>query len=191
MLSSHYRGPINYSADNLMQADAGLERLYLALRGIAPAAAVAASAATERFNAAMDDDINTPLAIAELQTLAREINSARAAGDLAKAGQMAAELRALGGRLGLLGLDPETFLRKVAKRNPADASAAGGKAKEAAGGSTPELSDADIERLIGERGEARKAKNFKESDRIRDLLATAGVLLEDQPGGKTLWRRGR
>jgi cysteinyl-tRNA synthetase len=52
------------------------------------------------------------------------------------------------------------------------------------------LSDADIERLIEARAAARKAKNFKESDRIRDALAAAGVLLEDQPGGKTLWRRG-
>ncbi len=52
------------------------------------------------------------------------------------------------------------------------------------------LSDADIERLIDERAAARKAKNFKESDRIRDLLAASGVLLEDQPGGRSLWRRG-
>jgi cysteinyl-tRNA synthetase len=55
---------------------------------------------------------------------------------------------------------------------------------------TPALSDADIERLIDERVAARKTKNFGESDRIRDLLAAAGVLLEDQPGGRTLWRRG-
>ena len=52
------------------------------------------------------------------------------------------------------------------------------------------LSDTDIERLIDERGAARKSKNFRESDRIRDLLASSGVQLEDQPGGKTLWRRG-
>ena len=52
------------------------------------------------------------------------------------------------------------------------------------------LSDADIDRLIEERVAARKAKNFKESDRIRDELAAAGVVLEDQPGGRTLWRRG-
>ena len=55
---------------------------------------------------------------------------------------------------------------------------------------TPALDDADIERLIDERAAARKAKNFKESDRIRDLLASNGVQLEDQPGGRTLWRRG-
>jgi cysteinyl-tRNA synthetase len=64
------------------------------------------------------------------------------------------------------------------------------------GGETPAagtgavLSNADIERLIEERAAARKARNFKESDRIRDELAAAGVLLEDQPGGRTLWRRG-
>jgi cysteinyl-tRNA synthetase len=52
------------------------------------------------------------------------------------------------------------------------------------------LSDGDIERLIEARVAARKAKDFKESDRIRDALAAAGVVLEDQPGGRTLWRRG-
>ena len=52
------------------------------------------------------------------------------------------------------------------------------------------MTDADIERLIDERAAARKAKDFKESDRIRDLLASNGVQLEDQPGGRTLWRRG-
>jgi cysteinyl-tRNA synthetase len=172
MLGSHYRGPINYTPDSLSQADASLERLYLALRGVGPAASSASTAATERFVAAMDDDINTPIAVAELQSLARELNTAKAAGRRDAAANIAGELRALASRLGLLGLDPEAFLRKRPKR----AAAA--------------LSDADIERLIDERVAARKAKDFQESDRIRDLLAANGVVLEDQPGGKTLWRRG-
>jgi len=225
MANSHYRGPINYTPDSLAQADAALERLYLALRGVSSplplagevarsagegspplpragevgrspgegspplplAGEVARSAgegstATERFNAAMDDDFNTPVAIAELQTLAREVNTAKAAGDMAAASRGASELRTLGARLGLLGQDPEVFLRKQPRRQA--------KSSAGEGAATPVLGDAEIEQLIADRAAARKAKNFKESDRIRDLLAARGVLLEDQPGGKTLWRRG-
>jgi cysteinyl-tRNA synthetase len=106
-----------------------------------------------------------------MQGLAREINSARAAGaDPAKVGLLGAELRQLAGVLGLLGLAPEAWFRAGA----------------AAGG----LSDAGIETLIAARLAARKAKNWAESDRIRDELATAGVILEDKPGGVTTWRRG-
>jgi cysteinyl-tRNA synthetase len=201
IVNSQYRGPINYTPESLAQADAALERLYLALRGVptspAQAGEVARSAgeggATARFNAAMDDDFNTPVAIAELQSLAREINTAKAAADLAKAGQRAAELRALGARLGLLGLDPEVFLRKTAAKKagatpePATLELKGGEASFVV---NEALTDVDIDRLIEERAAARKAKNFKESDRIRDLLAANGVVLEDMPGGKTLWRRG-
>jgi cysteinyl-tRNA synthetase len=79
------------------------------------------------------------------------------------------------------------FLRKQPLKSPAAVDEAGAR-REGGGGDA--LGDADIERLIEERAAARRAKNFKESDRIRDLLAAASVLLEDQPGGKTLWRRG-
>jgi cysteinyl-tRNA synthetase len=140
----------------------------------------------------MDDDFNTPIAVSELQSLAREINTAKAAGDMARAGQGAVELKTLATRLGLLQLDPEVFLRKRALKQ---AKATIGEASAASDTETPgtvvaALSDADIERLIEERAAARKAKNFKESDRIRDLLAANNVVLEDMPGGKTLWRRG-
>ena len=145
----------------------------------------------------MDDDFNTPMAIAEMQLLAREINTAKAAGDANKAGQGAAELLQLGGRLGLLGLDPEAFLRKRAVKQAPAVVGAGGRMPDAENvaetgteiGSGASLGDADIDRLIGERAAARKTRNFKESDRIRDLLAANNVVLEDQPGGKTLWRR--
>jgi cysteinyl-tRNA synthetase len=134
----------------------------------------------------MDDDFNTPVAVAELQSLARELNTAKAAGQSGVAAACAAELKALGARLGILQVEAEAFLRKRPLKLPAGTAAEGegDAAAEAA------LGDADIERLIEARAAARKAKDFKESDRIRDALAAAGVLLEDQPGGKTLWRRG-
>ena len=197
MVNSQYRGPINYTPESLAQADAALERLYLSLRGVELAAVAPRTAVTERFIAAMDDDFNTPIAVSELQTLAREVNTAKAAGDMARAGQGAAELKALGARLGLLGLEPEVFLRKRAVKQAKSAAAAGGgdlvsgsATVSGTGEVSAALSDADIDRLIEERAAARKAKNFKESDRIRDLLAANSVVLEDQPGGKTLWRRG-
>jgi cysteinyl-tRNA synthetase len=202
IVNSQYRGPINYTPDSLAQADAALERLYTSLRGVPvvplpPAGEVGrrpgegsageGSSATARFIAAMDDDFNTPIAVSELQALARETNTAKASGNMAKAALLAAEMRTLGARLGLLGLDPEVFLRKQpAKRVNADGSTASAEHADA----TSAFSDADIERLIDERATARKNKNFKESDRIRDLLAASGIMLEDQPGSRTLWRRG-
>ena len=186
MTNSHYRGPINYTPDSLAQADAALERLYLALRGVPGSGEAVATEATTRFTAAMDDDFNTPMAVAELQALAREINTAKAAGDMATAVRAASELRALGARLGMLGQDPEPFLRKVPLKQ-AKATVGEGDTTQSV---TATLSDAEIDQLIVDRATARKAKDFKESDRIRDLLAASGVVLEDQPGGKTLWRRG-
>jgi len=192
MLGSHYRGPINYTPESLQQADAGLERLYLALRGVSSVTRYEPTTATARFNEAMDDDFNTPIAVAELQSLARELNTAKAAGQGELAAVRAAELKTLGQRLGILEVEPEAFLRKRPQKVAAGVGQAAGRATAGAEGAAADasLSDADIERLIEERAAARKAKNFKESDRIRDALAAAGVLLEDQPGGRTLWRRG-
>jgi cysteinyl-tRNA synthetase len=170
LVSSQYRGPINYSLVQIEQADAALVRLYTALRDVTPAASVQPGEATRRFEAAMDDDFNTPDAIAALQTLATDLNRAKSAGDAATAAALAAELKSLGGVLGLLQLPPEEFLRK------------------SAGGTG--LSDADLERLIAERKAARAARNFKEADRLRQQLADAGVILEDKPDGTTAWRRG-
>src|SRR5688572_20434490 len=154
LVSSHYRGPINYSLVQIEQADAALGRLYTALRDVTPASIVKPSEATRRFEAAMDDDFNTPDAIAVLQTLATEVNRAKSAADTATASALAAELKSLAGVLGLLQLAPEDFLRK----------------SKAGEGAQSGLTDAQIEQLIAARTAARAAKNFKESDRIRDEL---------------------
>jgi len=185
LLSSHYRGPMNYSPPQLDQSEAALTRMYLALRDIAPGANLyEPSAATAAFQSAMDDDFNTPEAIAVLQGLARELNVARDSGASdAALGKLATELRALGSVLGFLGEDPARFLRSAATASSTGQDASGAP-------KLPGLSDAEIDTLVAARITARKAKNFPESDRIRDLLAAAGVLLEDKPGGITLWRRG-
>jgi cysteinyl-tRNA synthetase len=174
--SSHYRGPINYSLVQIQQADVALERLYIALRGVTPTAAPKTEA-TARFIASMDDDFNTPEALAELQGLAKQINIAKAAGETSKASELAGELKALASVIGVLDLDPESYLRKAARKDLGDSIA------------VVELSDADIDSLIAQRVAARKAKNFKESDRIRDELTGKGIVLEDGPHGTT-WRRG-
>jgi cysteinyl-tRNA synthetase len=173
LVSSHYRGPINYSLVQIEQADAALSRLYTALRDVTPASTVQPSEATRQFEAAMDDDFNTPDAIAALQTLATEVNRAKSAGDTVAAGALAAELKSLAGVLGLLQLAPEEFLRK----------------SKSADGAQSGLTDAQIEQFIAARAAARAARNFKESDRIRDELAASGVLLEDKPDKTTTWRR--
>ncbi|GFE79740.1 cysteine--tRNA ligase [Steroidobacter agaridevorans] len=169
LVSSQYRGPINYSLVQIEQADAALGRLYTALRDVTPASAFEPSEATRRFEEAMDDDFNTPDAIAALQTLATEINRAKSAGDAALASSLAAELKKLAGVLGLLQSAPEAFLQK--------------------GVGASSLSDADIEKLIGDRKAARAGRNFKEADRIRQQLSDAGIVLEDKPDGTTTWRR--
>ena len=171
LASSHYRGPINYSLDQIDLADTALTRMYLALRNLEPAESYTPGEATRQFEAAMDDDFNTPEATAALQGLVTEINRARDANEWGRASELAAELKKLGGVLGVLSLQPDEFLRKTKP---------GGQAG---------LSDADVERLIAERVAARAAKNFKESDRIRDELLEAGVILEDKPDRTTTWRR--
>ena len=171
VLSSHYRGPINYSIDQLGQADAALSRIYTALRGV-PAVAVTPSEYTARFLESMDDDFNTPEAIAVMQNMVREINTARDAHETARVAALGAELKSLGEVLGLLSVPAEEWAH-LGKRT-------GGEAG---------LLDADVAERIAARAAARKAKNWAESDRIRDELAAAGVILEDKPGGATAWRR--
>ncbi len=168
LLTSHYRSPLNYSDVQLENAKGALTTLYTALRGITPAGeADLDDPLARRFLDALNDDFNTPEALAVLFELAHEINRMRG-DDPAEAAARAALLLRLADLLGLLYQPPEDFLR-------------GGSAE---GGP----SDAEIEELIAKRNEARKNRDFAEADRIRDALAEQGVILEDGPEGTT-WRR--
>ena len=177
VLSSHYRGPINYSLEPLAQADAALGRLYTALRDVVPAP-YEAGAHTARFHDAMDDDLNTPEALAVLQGIAGELNIAKDKGEPGQAARLAAELLELGKVLGLFSVGAAQWFKL-----PAQALAMSDLHGPQG------LSDAEIESHIAARAAARRAKNFAESDRLRDELAAAGVVLEDKPGGATAWRR--
>jgi cysteinyl-tRNA synthetase len=168
LLSSHYRGPINYSEAQLTQADETLLGLYRALKD-APSGGQPDAAEVAQFRSAMDDDFNTPEALAVMQGVARSLNLAKTARDEAATAKAAATLRTLGATLGILQQDPGSYLKRSV--------------------GLKQLADDEVERLLESRRAARALKNFAESDRIRDLLSGAGILLEDKPGGRTEWRR--
>src|SRR5690606_30066086 len=155
-----YRQPIDITEDGLKQAKQTLDRLYGSLRDVTPAADEAPSPAVL---AALEDDLNTPLAISQLHELMGPLDKA---GDEAQQPRIAGELRASGTLLGLLEADPESWFKSA----PAG------------------IDEAEIEAQIAARLAARKARNFAEADRIRDALASQGILLEDGPNG-TSWRR--
>ena len=169
---AQYRSQLNYSDHHLRDARASLARLYTALK--AADVSTAGSAGTPdwsephaiRFREAMDDDFNTSEAIAALFDLANELNKTRAPAQ-------AAQLRALGGMLGLLGRAPDEYLQFVPAAQSAE---------------NPGLGREEIDALVAARLAAKKARNFAESDRIRDQLAAAGIVLEDTRDGTT-WRR--
>ncbi len=164
ILRAHYRSPLNYSDQHLDDAKGALTRFYTALRGLTaqPVAIDWHEPYAAAFRSAMDDDFGTPEAMAVLFDLANEVNRTR---DPALAGL----LKALAGVLGLLQRDPDDFF-------------------QAGGGSEGGYSAQRIEALIDERLAARKAKDFKRADAVREELKAARIVLEDTPQG-TLWRR--
>jgi len=180
LLSSHYRGPINYSQAQLLQADETLLGFYRALADAPTAGGDVATAGGDapviaEFRAAMEDDFNTPVALAVMQGVARELNSAKAAKDAPVAARAAASLRAMGAVLGLLQQNADAYLQR------------GGS--DRADGAAVALNPEAIEARLAARRAARELKNFAESDRIRDELKASGILVEDKPDGRTQWRR--
>ncbi|MBU9356656.1 cysteine--tRNA ligase [Burkholderia multivorans] len=167
IVRTHYRSPLNYSDVHLDDARASLTRLYTALKDVEPDALALdwSEPHAQRFAAAMNDDFNTPVAIATLFELAGEVNRTRDA-------SLARQLKQLAGLLGLLGREPRAFLQQ-----------ASGAAQAGA------LSVDEIEAKIAARAAAKRAKDYAEADRIRAELLDAGVALEDKPGGSTEWRR--
>ncbi|MBD3584169.1 cysteine--tRNA ligase [Salinimonas sp. HHU 13199] len=165
LMSAHYRSQLSYTQDNIIQSRAALERLYTALRGVNASEQVRGDEGgyLARFEQAMNDDLNVPEAMSVLFDVARELNKQEA--DSPDAATLAGVLKHLGGILGLLESDPDTFLQ---------------------GGGDDDV--AEIEALIKQRNDARAQKDWAAADEARDALTAKGIVLEDGPNG-TIWRR--
>ncbi len=195
LLSAHYRSPLDFSDQNLSEAGIGLERIYSTLAAIGRLGGEAAGAdalpATEserelheklagfmgRFEQAMDDDFNTAQALGIVFDLTRGANRVLTedGGESAAARTMFGAVRNMvgevGGVLGLFTSEPAEYLERIKGRKVAEM----------------EVSAAEIEQLIAERADARKAKNFARSDEIRDYLLSRNIILLDGPQGTT-WK---
>jgi cysteinyl-tRNA synthetase len=172
MLRAHYRSPINYSDAQLDEARSGLVRLYTALASVPMDPSMPSdldSTWVQRFSTAMNDDFNTPEAIAVLFDLASEVN--RSSANIKS--NLANTLKELAGRLNFLQRDPILFLQSGSLSQRDSVS----------------LSAVAIEERIAARQAAKQAKDFAKADQIRQALLEQGVVLEDKPGGMTEWRR--
>ncbi|HIQ06897.1 MAG TPA: cysteine--tRNA ligase [Thiotrichaceae bacterium] len=167
MLTSQYRSPLNYSTAQLDNARSALERLYTALRGIEDGTANDDSPQEALFMKAMNDDFNTPEALAVLFDLARDCNRQKQ-NQPEQAIQTAALLKKLGGQLGLLQTDAEAWFKSES--------------------SDSDMIDEDINQLIKQRDLAKQEKDWTKADQIRDQLNALNIELEDTPKGTT-WRR--
>ncbi len=171
LVSSHYRSPINYAEDNLIEARAGLERFYGALRDFAEVQptplAELQSSYYQAFVEAMNDDFNTREALASMYNLVRDLNTAAKASS-ADAVRLAGELKAMGLILGILQENPEVFLQS---------------------GSSDQIAAEKVDALVAERIQAKKDKNYGRADEIRKLLGENGIVIEDAKDGTSKWRR--
>ncbi|MGF1547610.1 MAG: cysteine--tRNA ligase [Thiotrichales bacterium] len=165
LLAGHYRSPLDWSPESIRQARASLDTLYNALRAVADIVADPVAVDTALLDA-LKDDLNTPLAIAQLHELARQLNKAET---VAERQRLKGLLLAGGALLGVLQQTPEAWFRWQ------PAASAG-------------ISDGEIEALIEARQAARAARDFKRADALREQLLQAGVVLEDGTGG-TRWKR--
>ncbi len=182
IIRAQYRSPLNYSDHHLDDAKQGLTRLYTALKDFDVAAGVIDWSNTHatKFRDAMNDDFNTPEAVAVLFELANEINRSKSV----EAAQL---LKSLAKKLGLLQGDSVRFLQGRRHHNAVGELIGGGASVEMQV-SVSKYSEDQIESLISLRATAKKSKNFAEADRIRKELLDAGIVLEDAPKGTT-WRR--
>lgn len=173
LTTGHYRSQLNYSTDNLTQARASLERIYTALRGVninLDFVLDRSLSYVQQFCQAMDDDFNTPQAIAVLFDIAKELNVLKDKAFDSQVSQqiekLAGTLKTLGGVIGILQLEPESFLQ----------------------GHNNEEEVEVIEALIAQRNQARIDKNWALADEARDKLNAMNIVLEDS-AGKTTWRK--
>jgi len=182
ILRAHYRSPLNYSDAHLDDAKVALTRLYTALNGIDIGAEKPALNWTEpyavRFADAMNDDFNTPIAFAVLFEMCSELNKTKSV-------ELALQLKSLGGVIGLLERSPLEFLQGGVVQ--ASANITLGEMTLTATGTV--TNNESITKAISRRLEAKKSRNFAESDNIRAELLAAGIILEDKPDGTTNWRR--
>jgi len=186
LLSAHYRSPIDFSDQNLKDAELGLERIYKALVSIDEQLASGAdhapteesaeleekcSAIAGRFAEAMDDDFNTALGLGHLFDLIRSVNKGVTLSPKELLARVKHEVAAVAAVLGVCDSQPASFLQRIKERKTSEM----------------DISAEEIEQLIAERAEARKAKNFKRGDEIRDLLLERNVVLLDSAQGTT-WK---